>query len=295
MKAAGGLILVRYSKRGYLTGDFKMFHLCTSEKNNIDYHYHEFDKILIFIKGNVTYNVEGMNYKLEPYDVVLVRAGQVHRPIVHDETEYERIIIYISRAFMDQYRNEEYDLSECFLRAEEAKTSVFRIASLQKSKLYRVTNELEESFRDMEYAKNLQREVLFLEFMIQLNRAVLKNSISYLETDYSSEQIYNIITYLNEHLTEELSIDTVAEHFYISRYYLMHLFKSETGDTIGNYLMNKRLILAQQLIAQGHPVTQACYECGFTSYSNFSRAYKRCFGEPAGKKGLFLSADYSTL
>ena len=64
----------------------------------------------------------------------------------------------------------------------------------------------------------------------------------------------------------------------------MHLFKEETGDTIGNYITNKRLILARRMIAEGKPVTQACYEAGFTSYSNFSRAYKKCFGETAGQK-----------
>lgn len=278
--------MIKYSKRGYLTGDFKMFHLSTHETEEIEYHYHDFDKILIFIKGNVIYNVEGMNFRLEPYDIVLVRAGQVHRPVVQDTSEYERIIIYISREFMNHYKNEEYDLSECFVRAEEERTSVFRIASMHKSKLYRITNELEESFHDMDYARNLQREVLFLEFMIHLNRAILKGNVSYLKTDYSNEQILKIIAYINAHLKEEISIDSIAEHFYINRYYLMHLFKTETGDTIGNFMMNKRLLLARDLIAAGHPVTQACYESGFTSYSNFSRAYKRSFGCPAGKDSL---------
>lgn len=274
----------KYEKKGYLTGDFKIFHLSTCEKKDFEYHYHDFDKIVIFVKGNVTYSVEGMNYKLAPYDIVLVRAGQVHRPVVHDASEYERIIIYISPQFIEHYRNEEYDLSDCFKKAEEEKTSVFRKLSMKKSILYRTMAELENSFHDEGYASKLHQEVLFLNFMIQLNRAVLENSIDYRKTDASNMQILNIVSYMNRHLTESLSVEMIAEHFYINRYYLMHLFKEETGDTIGNYITNKRLILARRMIAEGKPVTQACYEAGFTSYSNFSRAYKKCFGETAGQK-----------
>ncbi|MBR2401646.1 MAG: AraC family ligand binding domain-containing protein, partial [Lachnospiraceae bacterium] len=58
-------------KRGYLTSDFKVFHLRTEEKKDFDFHYHDFDKIIIFLQGNVTYSVEGKNYKLKPYDIVL--------------------------------------------------------------------------------------------------------------------------------------------------------------------------------------------------------------------------------
>lgn len=274
----------KYEKRGYLKDDFKIFHLSTCEKKDFEYHYHDFDKIVILIKGNVTYNVEGMNYKLAPYDIVLVRAGQVHRPIVHDASEYERIIIYISRRFIEHYRNEEYDLSDCFKKAEEEKTSVFRKLSMKKSSLYRTVAELENSFQDEAYASKLHQEVLFISFMIQLNRAVLDNTIDYRKTDSSNMQILNIVSYINRHLTENLNVEVIAEHFFINRYYLMHLFKDETGDTLGNYITNKRLMLARRMILEGKPVIQACYDSGFTSYSNFSRAYKKRFGETAGQK-----------
>ena len=58
----------------------------------------------------------------------------------------------------------------------------------------------------------------------------------------------------------------------------MHSFKEETGYTIGNYVTMKRLRYARELILGGMPVTQACFECGFQSYSTFSRAYKKNFG-----------------
>lgn len=71
-----------YEKTGYLTKPYKMFHITDKSKLDIPFHYHDFHKILIHIKGNVSYCIEGRNYKLQPYDIVLVNAGEVHRPIL---------------------------------------------------------------------------------------------------------------------------------------------------------------------------------------------------------------------
>ena len=114
--------------------------------------------------------------------------------------------------------------------------------------------------------------------MIQLNRVAIHDGIEYLSNSSSNKKMIDVIDYLNEHLTDDLSIDFLAETFYLSRYHLMHAFKEETGYTIGNYLSTKRLLLARDRIRQGEPITNVCYECGFRNYSTFSRAYKKNFG-----------------
>ena len=83
--------------------------------------------------------------------------------------------------------------------------------------------------------------------------------------------------YLSLHLTEELRIDDLAARFYISKYHMMRRFKEETGYTIHNYVVTKRLMLAREKIADGMPVGEACYACGFGEYSAFARAYKKQF------------------
>ena len=89
----------------------------------------------------------------------------------------------------------------------------------------------------------------------------------------------DILTYINDHLTDELTIDNIADTFFISKFYMMRQFKQETGYTIGKYISRKRLLLAKDLILSGVPSTQACFDCGYKDYSTFSRAYKRLFSE----------------
>ena len=82
-------------KRGYLDRDFRLVHLKDSLAQKIDYHYHEFDKLVIFLGGKVTYVVEGVTYFLKPWDIVLIQHNLIHRPIIHAEEPYERAVLWL--------------------------------------------------------------------------------------------------------------------------------------------------------------------------------------------------------
>lgn len=266
-----------YEKLGYLDNDFKIFHINDRQCKYFDFHYHDFNKIMIFLKGNVNYSIEGKNYQLRPYDIVLVNAGQIHKPTILDCSEYERIIIYVSKQFLSSYSKEDHDLNCCFEQVQKEHSNVLRIPSLDKNKVYHVCLELERSFLDNDFGKELYQKILFLEFIILLNRMVISNRITYLDSTIENEKLHQIITYINEHLTDDISIDGISEHFYLSRSYLMHFFKNHTGYTIGNYITEKRLLLAREYVLKGSSATEACYLSGFKNYSAFSRAFKRTY------------------
>lgn len=267
-----------YEKTGYLNSNFKIFHLVDKGMTPIGFHFHDFHKILLLMKGNVSYCVEGRTYDLQADDIVFVPAGEVHRPVLHDTAIYERIIIYISKDYLNTYRTDNYDLAQCLIEAHQKQSHVLRVPAFGTTKLGQIVRELEQSLDSNEYANELYHNLLFLEFMIQLNRVAIHDGIEYLSNSSSNKKMIDVIDYLNEHLTDDLSIDFLAETFYLSRYHLMHAFKEETGYTIGNYLSTKRLLLARDRIRQGEPITNVCYECGFRNYSTFSRAYKKNFG-----------------
>ncbi len=114
-------------EKGYLNSEFRLFHLTDQDTKEIDYHYHDFDKITIFIRGKVNYMIEGRSYDLKPYDIVLVKQGDIHKLTVDNSCPYERIIVYISPNFMNAYQTESYDLSYCFQKADQEHSNVLRI------------------------------------------------------------------------------------------------------------------------------------------------------------------------
>lgn len=266
-----------YKQTGYLKDHFRIFHLEDTGMREIAFHYHDFHKILIFLRGNTSYCIEGRTYDLTANDIVFVHAGEVHRPIQHDGSVYERIIFYISKEFLDSYQETGNDLTLCLKRAHENQSHVLRVPAFHSTRLGNIVQELEHSFDTQEYANHLYHEVLFLAFMVQLNRAAIRDGVEYISNSACNPKIIRILDYLNSHLTEDMSIDHLADIFFMSRYHLMHIFKEETGYTIGHYLTTKRLLLARDLIDDGMPATSACFECGFRNYSTFFRAYKKNF------------------
>ena len=175
------------------------------------------------------------------------------------------------------YRSDSYDLSSCFQKSKELHSHVLRIYSLEKSSLYHTLSNLEYACTHDGYAKDLYCKVVFLEFMIQLNRAALTNRVKYLPPITGDRRILDIMDYISGRLTEDITVEDIADACYVSRYHLMHLFKEETGYTLFAYITEKRLALARDLLKTGMSVTEVCFGCGFKNYSTFSRAYKKHF------------------
>lgn len=263
-----------YIKTGYLHSDFKLFYLTDHEKKEFDFHYHDFYKVLIFLNGNVSYNIEGKYFDLQPEDVVLVPSGEIHRPVIHSNAPYERIIAYLSRDFFETYRSDDFDLFYCFQEASSASSNLIRVEETARPHFTALHKELANSCQEHGFASSLYQRVKFVEYLILLNRSLLSHDTScVLASDYN-QTVLNIMNYINEHITEDLDINWIAEHFYLTRFYIMHLFKSETGITIGKYITEKRLFMARKLIQNGASVTDACYQSGFRNYSAFYRAFK---------------------
>lgn len=271
-----------YEKTGYLKEDFRYFHISTQNQLDFSYHYHDFHKILFFLKGDITYHVEGRSFDLLPQDLVLIPSGEIHRPVSRSSETYERIILYLSPDYLTSLSDGEAALTFCLEFARKQSSNVIRIPSVYRSRISAIFSQLEKEIlagqaERKPFAGNLYQHILVQEFLILLNRASLNRQSIYLQNSCENEKILQILDYIAGHLSEPLCIDRIAEEFFISRYHLMHLFKESTGYTVGNYITIKRLLYARSLIQKGTPVTQACYLSGFQNYSTFSRAYKKHF------------------
>ena len=132
--------MTQYAKRGYLLENFRLFHLNTDAETRVDYHYHEFCKLLLLVSGRGSYVVDGQRYLLQPGDVVLVDSRSVHRPELETGNPYERIIIYISPEFLQKMSTEDCDLQQIF----SADTGhVLRLKETERKKVFAMTAALE--------------------------------------------------------------------------------------------------------------------------------------------------------
>ena len=169
-------------KKGYLISDFRVFRLKDATMKEVPFHYHDFHKIILFLDGKVDYVIEGKTYPLQPGDLVFVSAGEIHRPIIEWEDErgplpYERIVIYIAPDFLDRWRDEGgrgVNLSECFQKAREAASVMHQPPGTSHELLFHM-DKLEKTARGEGFGNELYTEILFIEFMILVNRSLIEH------------------------------------------------------------------------------------------------------------------------
>lgn len=267
------------NKRGYLQNDFKIFHLKDKKGLEFEFHYHDFNKIIIFISGKVIYSIEGKGYKLRPWDILLVNSNEVHKPIIDKGDTYERIIIWVNSDFIIKHNSSNCNLFSCFKLASTQKINLLRLDSQSLKNMKNILYQLEEANNDFMFGNKILSNSLFLQFLVYLNRLFLeRNNVDELSDIEYDESIGKILDYINENLSEDLSIEKLSSKFYISKYHLMRKFKIQTGYTVHNYILQKRLVMANSLIKNGKNITEASVESGFNDYSSFIRAFKKNFG-----------------
>ena len=272
----------KYAKKGYLLEDFRLFHLKDKGETKVDYHYHEFYKLLFFISGKGGYFVEGKRYALTPGDIILIDKQCVHRPEFESGIPCERIILYISPEFLLRESSSACQLTDCFSKEYD---HVLRPNEKIRKTLFSIVSNMEQELSSKRYGKEIVSTGMLLNLLVEIARSIFHKEVQKPAPMLpKSKRMLDIMRYLDAHLTEDINIDTLAEKFYISRFHMMRRFREETGATIHSYISDHRLMLARDLISQGIPATEVCFQCGFGSYSSFSRAYGKFFGTtPTGR------------
>lgn len=272
----------KYNREGYLNENFRMFHLRDTAGQERDFHFHEFDKIVILISGSVNYMVEGTDYSLKPWDILLVRHHMIHKAAIDLSVPYERIIIYLDSAYVERFAPEA-GLMDCFAAAEKRRYCLMRPDAGGVERLKEALERLEKTQGDELFGAQLLRGTMLVQLLVLINRIALSDNSREKNTSESGGKIAPALSYINENLTRELSIDDMAAMCYMSRYYFMRLFKTQTGCTVHNYIRQKRLVLAARLIREGMSASAAAAECGFSDYSAFHRAFTKTFRVSPGK------------
>lgn len=266
-------------KRGYLYEEFRLFHLRDSRAQQMDYHYHEFDKVVLVLGGKVRYVVEGVTYFLQPWDILLVPHNMIHRPLIDAAAPYERIILWLGRDYLSGRSDAQTPLEQCFDTVSRRGFHLLRLTPEQRLSYMNGFQALEDALRSTDFGAKRLADLLCQQLLISLNRDVLVSSAAEAapESYRVDQKMEEILRYIAANLDRELSVDLLAKQFYLSRYYLMHRFKDVTGYTIHQYIRQKRLLKAGELIRTGMPVMKAAEAAGFKEYSTFLRAFQSTF------------------
>ena len=238
---------------------------------NFQMHAHEWMEVFYLISGKCSYLVEGSQYELLPGDILIMRSAETHKLILGDEEPYERIAIHFSPALIEN------------IGAGSRLLRPFMDRPLGQRNLYRTTEPGNERLRaafagfDFEGLGEVKLNLVsrLLLFLTVLS-AAYERQVSQAGEDSGFQS--QLVAYVNEHLFEDISLQTIADAFYRSRSQISRVFRQATGSPLWEYVTIKRLLSAQTMLQRGVSASEACVACGFSDYSSFFRAYRTQFG-----------------
>jgi AraC-like DNA-binding protein len=268
-----------YTREGYLHENYRYFHLRDTAGQERDFHFHDFDKIVLLLSGRVNYLVEDQSYLLRPWDLLLVKHHAIHKALIDRSEPYERIIVYLDRQYFDRALPQAR-LMDCFESADRSRRYLLVPDGEQRAELGETLRAFERAREDSRFGAEAMRDTLMMQILIQIGRMAPAAPESREQAD---PKIRQVLSFINEHLTEELTVEQLSERVYLSRYHFMRLFKAQTGSTVHAYVRQKRLLSAARLIREGVPAAKAAADSGFGDYSAFHRAFKECFGIAPGE------------
>lgn len=230
-------------------------------------HTHAFAELYCFLGGEVIYHVEGTQYILNPGDILLMRPGEAHYAQVNKQVDYERISLHFDQKLLSALDPENVLIRPFFDRQAGTRNLYRADDDVCRQILFNMTTPMPEP-----------RLNVLGNMILVLKRISDAFSIGQESGGTPDTLEYRLLSYINKHLEQELSLDKLCDRFFVSRTQLCRLFKQSTGTSVGNYISTKRMLLARELLLQGKKATEIYGACGYQEYSAFFRAYTRYFG-----------------
>ena len=245
-------------------------------KMNISLHSHSFYEV-IFCRASdrVEYLVGSKRYRLTAGDIVVVSPGISHRPIFPDNMQYpyDRDILWANAEFLSR-------ITALFPASQLGKGVGVSFLRTKGTPRAYIGDYFAAGVKESEAGGIGCEETtaaLALLIFTYVMRALNENDTEIFEAEKPTF-MGSLIEYVEENFSEKLSLDGVAEHFFVSRGKIIKEFRDSLDTTFHCFLTQRRLIHAKKLIGEGEPLDAVAEKCGFSDYSTFFRAFKKEYG-----------------
>ncbi len=247
---------------------YSLSHTLTEQPEQKDFalHSHNYCELLLLLSGDVTFHMEGEQYRLKPADMVLLPRHVPHCISPDSATRYENYVIHFHDSLLFFKHRERLFLPP----------AVFNIAD---------DNELLALFRKFDDLHGVYGKEDFYCVAQCITQEIL-TKCCYMERRPARQVgnggllALNTLRYINTHTEEPLNADILAKEFNVSRSHLQNVFSEGVKIGLKQYIMQKKVIAAHDAMAEGMSAGAAAAKYGFGEYSTFYRLYKKVFGEP---------------
>jgi len=254
---------------------FSVAHLYKEHKT-MDMHIHDCSELYYSISGGKQFLIDNKLYAVAPGDLFIINQFESHKLTAVNNETHERIVLNFYPSYVKALSSQETDLDVCFSRHP---ANFQHKISLTKEAQKRFLYQIDKITSTEGYGCDIVRQAAVLELLVMLNRLSSSNASDQQEVKYQVDhQVGEILAYINQNLSQQITMQALAERFYISQSYLCRIFKKATGTTVGKYITARRITIARALLSEGCSVTETYERSGFTDYSSFYKSFSRVVG-----------------
>ena len=268
-----------FSTRQYMVSrDFEIYYYNDRHPRDVKSHAHRYYEFYFFLEGKVSLQIENKTYPLSYGDIVLIPPGIKHHAIIQDATiPYRRFVFWIGQDYYHKLLSESASYGYLTGYVLSTGNHLFHNDLITFNAIQFQIFQLIEEIQFERFGKEARIPLSVNSLILQLNRIVYEQQNP--KTEREQQSLYqNLIYYIDDHLEEDLSLEELANAFFLSKYYIAHTFKEHSGMSVHQYIMKKRLQLSREAILSGQPISEAYLTCGFKDYSSFFRAFKKEYG-----------------
>lgn len=240
-------------------------------------HQHDGNELLLLLNGKAEIYSEGDGKLLERGDCVCIKPRDFHRARLLDDKVYDRIVINFKDSVLQRLSTEKTDLAKCFYQVPQGELNFIRLDEDGIAEFEELAHRLENILEGDQFGADVLAEAYLMQILVMVNQRTLDSG----QMEYQRilpKMVSDIFSYVEQNLTEDLSIRALEKQFQYNGVYMSRCFRQVMGTTLQQYIIAKRCSLAQQLLCQGVTPYDACFLSGFNNYSNFARTFTQQTG-----------------
>lgn len=269
-----------FTHRQYmLSQDFEIYYYSDTKHSNVDLHAHDYYEFYFYMEGDVEFEIGERRQALKSGDFVIVPPGTMHRAFVVDtELPYRRFVFWISADFAQQLAEHFPDFA--FLlnyMQRDRHRNIFHNDPVSFNAILSKALQLLEEVHGSHFAREAVIEIRVEDLLLLLCRTVY-DKVNPSSRKAASRLHEQVMAYIDENLEEDISLDSLAEHFFVSKYHISHTFKEHLGISVHQYLLRKRLAACRDAIMMNEKISEVCLSYGFKDYPSFFRAFRKEYG-----------------